>query len=474
MNSTVLWVWLSLRLSPGSRICDTLLTKFGSIDEIYKTDEEALSEFEITSRTREALLDKNVSEAMHICEWCEKYDIRILTCDSEEYPKSLRAIDNYPPILYVRGNFDKFNQSLFISMVGTRRMTPYGKNVAYEFARDLAEAGACIVSGMALGNDSAAACGALDGGGATIAVLGCGIDKIYPPEHAHLYGEILENGAIITEFAPGTPPEGSNFPIRNRIISGLGQCTIVVEAHERSGALITARHALVQGRDLFAIPGPLGEKNSAGTNDLLKAGARLASNAEDILNMYEFMYPFAIDPTKIRHRRMDIAEMADESIKRHRIYSASNRNQYKTYGYGNNGGKAEEKPAEMQKKKTPAPPIASVTESKPLAYIQPVKKQTPAEKSPVKTPPAQKSSVKEKLFGKKLKAAEEKQGHFDMEILSDIERRIYEDMTDGVPVTADELVKKGYKISEALGALTILEVYGAIEAYPGGYFIKKT
>ncbi len=207
----------------------------------------------------------------------------VLTLDDPDFPALLSELPDSPPVLYVKGTVLDADQWA-VAFVGTRRATVYGREVTSQLVTGLISAGITIVSGLALGIDAAAHKAALDAGGRTLAVLGCGIDTIYPPEHRHLAAAIMENGALITEFPPGTPPEGKNFPVRNRTISGLALGVVVVEAPANSGALLTADSAADQGRDVFAVPGNITAKSSQGSNRLIQNGATLVIGAEDILD----------------------------------------------------------------------------------------------------------------------------------------------------------------------------------------------
>lgn len=209
---------------------------------------------------------------------------RLVTLDDADYPVNLRTIDAAPPLLYVRGDLSDQDQ-LSVAIVGTRSATPYGREATYKLARELAYRGVTIVSGLAQGIDTAAHRGALAADGRTLAVLGCGIDRIYPEANRGLADEILgrRSGALISEFPVGMPPTSSNFPRRNRLLSGITRAVLVTEAPEGSGALITADHALEQGRDVFALPANILNSSGAGTNRLIKEGARLITSADDIL-----------------------------------------------------------------------------------------------------------------------------------------------------------------------------------------------
>ncbi|MDA0747564.1 MAG: DNA-processing protein DprA [bacterium] len=208
--------------------------------------------------------------------------IRILTLSDSDYPPYLRQIYAPPPILFTLGNITAF-QKPSIALVGSRSFTPYGRDTARRLAEGLSQRGFAIVSGMALGIDAHAHNGALEAGGTTVAVLGSGLDHPYPPENRSLFTRICESGAVVTEFPVGTKPEAHHFPRRNRIISGLCLGVVVIEAGERSGALITARYALEQNREVFAIPGPIHSGRSLGTNRLIRQGAVLVQDPGDIL-----------------------------------------------------------------------------------------------------------------------------------------------------------------------------------------------
>jgi len=209
--------------------------------------------------------------------------LRVIVWGDPDYPRRLQEIPSAPPVLYFRGTLAPGDDAA-VAIVGARRATAYGETVARELAAELARRGLCIVSGLARGIDAAAHRGALDAGGRTLAVLGSGLDQIYPAEHRGLAGEVIAHGAVLTEFPLGTPPVRLNFPRRNRIISGLSLGVVVAEAGVDSGALITAHHALEQGREVFAVPGRVHARYSEGCNRLIKAGAKLVETWEDVLS----------------------------------------------------------------------------------------------------------------------------------------------------------------------------------------------
>jgi DNA processing protein len=207
---------------------------------------------------------------------------RVLLSEDQEYPRRLKEIEQPPPVLFMRGDW-RSEDDLSVAIVGTRRTTAYGRQITEQLARTLASRGVTIISGLARGVDALAHTSALEAGGRTAAVLGCGVDRIYPPENRGLAQKIVRNGALLSDYPLGTPPEGGNFPPRNRIISGLASATVVVEAGETSGALITAEFAAEQGRDVFAVPGSILAPQSKGTNRLIQNGALPLLSADDIL-----------------------------------------------------------------------------------------------------------------------------------------------------------------------------------------------
>jgi DNA processing protein len=213
----------------------------------------------------------------------DRLGIRLITWDDPDYPALLRAIPDPPVAFFVKGALQAADARA-VGIVGSRRASPYGRHVAAELAAGLAGRGITVVSGLALGADAAAHDGCLRAGGRTLAVLGCGVDVVYPPEHAELYERVAAHGAIISEFPPGAPATRFTFPVRNRIISGLSLGVVIVEAPEKSGALITAAHALEQGREVFAVPGSVNSVQSKGSHQLLRDGAKLVESVQDILD----------------------------------------------------------------------------------------------------------------------------------------------------------------------------------------------
>ncbi len=300
MKELIYWIWLSLACTPGSKTFAALLGKFDTAREMYEADDSSIAAV-ITSRSRdyEALTNKSLEQAERVLEFCTSKNVGILTYSDERYPDSLRDIPTPPVLLYYRGVLPDFSNSFCISVVGTRRLTEYGKKNSFIIAYDLARSGATIVSGMAVGIDAVAHAGAIAAGKSTVAVIGSGIDVCYPKEHRPLAREIVKTGCVFTEYPPGARPDGHNFPVRNRIISGLSKVTLVIEGRERSGALLTARHAKEQGRTVYAVPGNVGNPNSEVCNLLLKNGARVCTCADDIVRDFEMSSLGKLNPFEL-------------------------------------------------------------------------------------------------------------------------------------------------------------------------------
>lgn len=300
MENMIHWIWLSLSVRAGSESFRKLYERFGSVEGIYSADESTLASI-IGSRSHDysALVDKNLEKAKEVLNFCRAKSVGILLYSDERFPENLRKIKNPPVLLYYRGNLPDFKSELCISVVGTRSVSEYGRKNAFYVSRDLAKAGATIVSGMAIGIDGVALAGALSEGKATVAVIGSGIDVCYPSQHKRLAREIVKRGCVVTEYAPGTRPNAVNFPVRNRIISGLSEAVVVIEGHEKSGAIITARRAFSQGRAVYALPGNVGQRNSEATNLLIKNGAKAFSSADDIVRDFEATQIGKLNPFKM-------------------------------------------------------------------------------------------------------------------------------------------------------------------------------
>lgn len=277
------WVGFNLVRGIGAVRMRALLSHFDSLEEAWNAPQEELQQAGLSSKLAEAVTAVRAGVDLDkVWSRIEKEGIKVLTWDDDLYPPRLKEIEQPPPVLYVRGEIT-LDDHFAVAVVGTRRVTPYGRQIAEELASFLAGQGVTVVSGLARGVDAAAHAAALKAGGRTMAVLGCGVDKIYPPEHSQMAAKIMEQGALVSDYAVGTPPDSANFPPRNRIISGLAMAVVVVEAGETSGALITAEFAAEQGREVFAVPGSILAPQSKGTNKLIQNGAHPLLSPQDLM-----------------------------------------------------------------------------------------------------------------------------------------------------------------------------------------------
>jgi DNA processing protein len=279
--------WIALNMTPGvgPRVTARLLEHFGSAEAIFDAPRRELALMRLTPESIESIANRELHErAEQEIERVRRLGGDILVLDDGVYPSMLRETYDPPVVLYVKGAWAECLEGPCVAIVGSRRCSTYGQNAALMLSRELAQRGVTIISGMARGIDAAAHRGALEAGGKTVAVMGTGLDQFYPRDHSKLALEILKKGgALVTQFPLGTPPVSENFPYRNRVISGLSLGVVVVEAAENSGSLITARLAMEQNREVFAIPGNITSRNSFGTNYLIKgAGAKLVQQWQDV------------------------------------------------------------------------------------------------------------------------------------------------------------------------------------------------
>ena len=420
-KNEVVWIALANALGPCSSRLKPLLAHFGTPEGIFNaTEAELLSVLPDLGKGALAALsaDRQYKTAVGIAKRCYRDGIRILTPNSEEYPSCLFEIAQPPAVLYCRGRLPVFKGVPMIGVVGKREIDAYGGSTAYKLSFELAAAGAVIVSGLALGVDGIAAAAALDAGGSTVAVLGSGIDIAYPYVHKTLYSEVAEFGTVLSEYPPGTPPHGWHFPQRNRIISALSEAVLVVQADERSGAMITARHALLQGKSLFAVPGNIDNPLSAGCNLLLRGGANIVLCVEDILSHFRFLYGGAL-ATTLPPEAMQYAALTEEKLRAHKI---------------------------------------------PTDFLLPE-----AEKN-------EKHKRAPKKEGKREREETSKRGTAEpsvsLDALDPTQREIAALLPDG-PFTVDALVAKGIAPRDAVAAMTMLEIYGILISRPGGIYEKK-
>ncbi len=446
-DGTIYWIWLAERLGAANKHAQELLKRFGSVFEIYRADAEQLTGFDRDGNEKFGVLaDKKLDDAERILHVCDKQNIEIIPLDDERYPSRLRQIQDPPIVLYARGLMPQFDRLLCIGVVGTRKMSEYGCHSAYKISYGLASAGVITVSGMALGVDSISACAALAAGGHTVAVLGSGVDRPYPQRHRLLYEELVRRGTVLSEYSPGSAPTRYTFPQRNRIISGLCQGTFIVEGDFDSGAMITARDALVQGRELFALPGNVGSPNSNGTNALIRDGAHPVLRAEDILNEFLPLYGKVTDQVRLAAAKANCeldprvlqryGTTPDFMIGKTESESRPTDNAVPAAQKIRRTGYAQKAPAPDNDKKAPAP--------------------APEAEAP-KPVSARKPDGSEKIF----------------ETLDPNLRAIYAAMPDDEAVSTDALRVEGIGVGDVIAGLTILELKGLVTGLPGGMFLKK-
>jgi DNA processing protein len=311
MSDLKFWLGFNLVKGIGPAKLQALLEYFGSAAAAWNASDADLQQLGIDQRAIESLQETRARVDLDgYLEQVRQAGIEVLTWETPTYPRYLREIPAPPPVLYVAGTIEDMDQWA-VAIVGTRRLTSYGRQVTRELVAGLVRQNVTIVSGLARGIDGIAHRTALEMGGRTIAVLGSGVDCIYPPEHRELARRMLieKAGAVVSEYALGTEPEGKNFPPRNRIISGLSQGVVVVEAGERSGALITADFALEQNREVFAVPGNVNSRASIGTNRLIQQGAKLVTNFTDVIDELNL----SMVPQKIAVQRA-LPETAEEAV----------------------------------------------------------------------------------------------------------------------------------------------------------------
>lgn len=427
MSDNLYWLWLSLSCKP--KIANLLLQEFEHPYDIYRADAERIKKA-ISPRLHRSiarLLEKDLTLAQRTMDHCFMTGIGIMTLGSMSYPSALKQISEPPPVLYYRGRLFNLDKEFMLSVVGAREMSEYGEKVAFTIAHDIARAGGIIVSGLARGIDgvsSAAALCVAGKGVKTVAVLGSGLDRIYPPEHKKLAEYVVKNGLLISEYPPSSPPSRHHFPERNRIISGLSAGTLVIEGGEKSGALITAQQALDESRRVFAVPGNIDTGKSFAGNYLIQRGAKIVTCADDIFDSFP----------KNQLRNVDISRLL--------LPTAVDRKQVIDFY-----GVVSESPDKKSRRRT----------QDMIAYTPSID-DDPFFDTPVAASPAPTSRRAEILPPPNLDGDQLK---------------VYGMLTEN-GITADEISEKsGIPLAKVMTALTMLEVLGCTELLPGARYRKK-
>jgi len=404
------WIWLATRPNVSDRIKQELIMRMHDPEDIFYAEAEDYRILpELTDAVCQSLMDKKLDKAWDIIEKCKQKAIHILTYQDAAYPSRLKNISDPPMVLYYKGRLPDFNAQPFIGVVGTRSATAYGLTAAKKMGYQIACCGGALVSGAAEGIDASAMTGALTANGTVVAVLGSGADIVYPACNRPLFADLGRYGCLLSEFVPGTPPYGWNFPKRNRIISGLSNGVLVVEAPKKSGSLITAELALEQGRDVFVIPGNIDSPNSAGSNALLREGAISVSSGWDMVGEYEALFPGKLRPSE-------------------------------------------------------QPGMAAMTEAAEPMVAQPVKK---IENQRAKTEISDKKNIDK---GKKPPYSDVEK---KLPPLNEQEQRIVNELKQGERQTDDVIAATGIAAGQMLGVLTMLEIKGVICRLPGNRIALK-
>jgi DNA processing protein len=477
MKDRLFEIWFALRCGVANKEFQPLLEAYGSPYDLFNADEAEIERMPCSRGLKTRLADKSLAEANRIMEYCRANGVEILFWQDEQYPASLRPLRDPPVLLYYKGHLPALSARLCISVVGTRSMSEYGKRMAYKIGYELGSTGTVLVSGMALGNDSVAAAGAIAAGGYTVAVLGSGIDMVYPREHEKLYRETLRRGAVITEFPPATPPAGHNFPIRNRIISGLSQGTVVIEGDLRSGAMITAKTAILQGRDIYAFPGNVGETNSSGTNQLISDGASIVLCARDVLNNYAFLYRDTLDMTRLLKAETR-SEPDDEHLERLGVCVRITNPRKAEETPLANADRASSEQSLRRSGSLSGSPSGNRGETLPSKETSPrpsaprpqaVGADTPApggdSRGDLRKKPQAPAAPRPSLTGDSSQRI--------LQRLTDTQRRIFEALPLDHAVPIDFLTREGFSTGEVMAAMTILEIHGLTVTLPGGLYARK-
>lgn len=452
------WIWLQRTLGAGF-YADELISHFGDAREVYEAGKNALlASGTISLNAIHKLSAYSPSESADIINSCKQNGWHIITYGSALYPKNLAHIQAFPLVLYVWGDPEVLSSELCMSIVGTRHCTDYSLGVAGGISRSLAEAGITIVSGGAVGVDRASHEAAIDAGGKTVAFLGCGLGYDYLKINGGMRKRIAKHGAVVSEFPPYSPASRVTFPIRNRLISGLSAATIVVEAGEHSGSLITARTALDQGRNVFAVPGDITNTANLGTNSLIRDGAAAVLSIGDVLSDYAKMYPeleeYCVWSPIESYISPNLKEQTEQSAAK----------KQKETDKEKISNKQTDTPRRQQSFANQMTLDEAVESAEKILSAQPKQKKS---KNPVKTKKTDESKQNKQSVQENTKSA------FEMpDYASDNAKKVYSYLS-AEPQLADKISElSGLSAQDALTALTELELYGACNALSGGRYSK--
>ena len=445
MDIRVYWIWLAEQCGYGSKYFTKLYSLYKNPVEVYALENEEVMQLDkrFSYAFKDKLCQRDLAKARAIFEYCTEKNIEVIPFGDKRYPERLKLIEDPPVVLYCKGKHLDFNDRLCIGIVGTRKMSRYGRAAAYKFSYELSSMGVCVVSGLALGVDATAACGALEGGTPTVQVLGCGVDYIYPKAHSVLRNEVIERGTLVSEYPPLEEPKKYYFPQRNRIISGMSQGVFVTECRRESGAMITAKLALGQGKDLFAFPGKVGDPTAEGPNELLRIGAYAAISSEDIFNHYKF---FFLHDEKEKNR----AKLAAARTKMPDVLSSLAK-----YSIPDR--------CEENERINSAPLVSHRSEA---GYSKKMQDNAPLQISVFEQ--TTENEIKEEIEEpKSLSQSAAKDYGLDEKTA-----KVFDAIPCKSPISVDRLVGDGITAQDAITALTVLEIMGLVSSLPGGLYIR--
>ena len=476
-NRILYYIWLSNVLRPGNKYIKALFAYFGSIEKIYGAQEKEYGAAGVKPSDAKCLANKDLALALSQYEYCKKEHIGFMCFDDPFYPERLKITDDPPCMFYYRGRLQLLDDFPCVAMVGTRKCTKGGFRLAYKIAYGASSYGITIVNGLAAGIDGACIAAALDANGYAVGLLGCGIDRIYPLSNKDLFYRLSASGLILTEFPPFTEPKGSNFPVRNRVISGLCLGTCVFEADaDRSGAMITAHHALEQGRHIFAVPGNPDDKMYSGALELIKDGAFVLTDAEDIASEYSMMFPHRINlrnKPEVPEERLEKYVSEYFGSEKEKI-SPKKRLNSKSAGadYGTAAQKTQNTYSAVTKK--PETCINNRSADRSGTHRKAVQPHGAYENAYQVNEPRTETSKTQQNISESPQDSPSQREQTDLSMLSPTEKKIYHLFAHNGVMTPDEIAREGIKIEDVLSSITLLEVYDFVEAMPGGRYKFKS
>ncbi len=443
-DGIVYWIWLAEQCGYGSKYFTKLYSLYRDPQEVYNLQNDEVMQLgkRFSPNFKDKLCQRDLTKAVAIYDYCRSSGIDVIPFGDKRYPERLRLIEDPPVVLYCLGKFPDFNNKLCIGIVGTRKMSRYGRAAAYKFAYELSSLGTCVVSGLALGVDATAACGALDGGEPTAQILGCGVNIIYPRAHSRLREEVVKNGALISEYPPLEEAKKYYFPQRNRIISGISHGVFVTECRKESGAMITADVAFAQGKELFAFPGSVGSPTAEGPNELLRRGAYAAISVEDILNQYKLYFNdhnASSTAKRLSEARAVMPNVVD-ALKRYSIPDKCEENE-----------------------RINSAPLVGSRSAKPSTRTAPREQISISFEEPLKT-----NNIAEARESTSAPTSTARDYGLDEKTAA-----VFEAIPCKSPVSVDRIVCSGLSTQDIITALTMLEITGLISSLPGGLYMRN-